>query len=129
MNETVLELGEAYLDALNRKDLAKIMFLVHPDIHFKMPMTEVSNREGFMMAVRRMLANLRDLQVLSKFSSGNQAMFLYEAHFNEPVGTVKVAELMTVQDDKIRDMEVIFDARPFEKVYGTTTPSELKKAA
>jgi hypothetical protein len=121
-----LELGEAYLDALNHKDITKITSLAHPQIHFKMPLTEVFSRDGFIMAVRRMLANLKDLQILSKFSSGNQAMFIYEAHFNEPVGTVKVASLMTVESDKIHEMEVIFDARPFEKVYGTT---EMKKAA
>ena len=121
-----LELGETYLNALNHKDIAKITSLAHSHIHFKMPLTEVFSRDGFIMAVRRMLANLKDLQILSKFSSDNEAMFIYEAHFNEPVGTVKAASLMTVENDKIHEMEVIFDARPFEKVYGTT---EMKKAA
>jgi hypothetical protein len=121
-----LEIGEAYLNALNNKDMAKIMSLADGEIHFKMPLTEVSDRAGFLAAVRRMLANLNELQILSKFSSGNQAMFVYEAHFNEPVGTVKAASLMTIVGDKIRDMEVIFDARPFDKVYGAP---ELKKAA
>ena len=73
-----------------------------------------------------MLANLKELRILSRFSSGNEAMFLYEAHFNEPVGTVKAASLMTIEKDKIRDIEVIFDARPFDRVYGT---SEFRKAA
>lgn len=121
-----LEIGEAYLNALDKKDISKITSLADAGIHFKMPLTEVRERDSFMMAVRRMLANLKEIQVLSKFSSGNEAMFVYEAHFNEPVGTVKTASLMTVEGDKIREMEVIFDARPFEKVYGTT---ELRKAA
>lgn len=121
-----LEIGEAYLNALNYKDIPKITSLAHAEIHFKMPLAEVFNRDGFLMAVRRMLANVKEIQILSKFSSGSQAMFLYEAHFNEPVGTVKAASLMTIEGDKIREMEAIFDARPFDKVYGTT---ELKKAA
>jgi hypothetical protein len=121
-----LEIGEAYLNALNNKDMAKILSLADVDIHFKMPLTEVSDRAGVLAAVRRMLANLNELQILSRFSSGNQAIFVYEAHFNQPVGTVKAVSLMTVEGDKIRDMEVIFDARPFDKVYGAP---ELKKAA
>jgi hypothetical protein len=121
-----LEIGEAYLNALNAQDIAKITLLADPEIHFKMPFTEVSNRDAFLAAVRRMLANLNELEVLSKFSSGNQAMFLYETRFNEPVGTVRAASLMTIEKEKIREMEVIFDARPFDKVYGST---ELKKAA
>jgi hypothetical protein len=96
------------------------------EIHFKMPLTEVFEQGTFLAAVRRMLANLNELQILSKFSSDNQAMFVYEAHFNQPVGNVKAASLMTIVGDKIRDMEVIFDARPFDKVYGAP---ELKKAA
>jgi len=127
MNTNILEIGEAYLNALNQKDIPKITSLVDPAIHFKMPLTEVFERGGFLMAVRRMLANLRDLEILSKFSSGNKAMFLYETHFNQPVGTVKAASLMTFVGDKIKDIEVLFDARPFEKVYGTQP--ELTKAA
>jgi hypothetical protein len=127
MNANILEIGEAYLNALNEKDIPKITSLVDPAIHFKMPLTEVFNRDGFLMAVRRMLANLNDLEILSRFSSGNQAMFMYETHFNQPVGTVKAASLMTFIGDKIKEIEVLFDARPFEKVYGTQT--ELKKAA
>jgi hypothetical protein len=121
-----LEIGEAYLNALNAKDIAKITSLVDEQIHFKMPFAEAYKRDGFLMAVRRMLANLKELRILSKFSSDNQAMFLYETHFNEPVGMVKAASLMTIENDKIREIEVIFDARPFDRVYGT---SELKKAA
>jgi hypothetical protein len=120
-----LEIGEAYLNALNAQDIAKITLLADEQIHFKMPFVDAYKRDGFLMAVRRMLANLKDLNILSKFSSGNQAMFLYEAHFNQPVGTIKAASLMTIEGEKIREMEVIFDARPFDKVYGT----ELKKAA
>ena len=121
-----LEIGEAYLNALNDKDIAKITSLADAEIHFKMPFAEASRRDGFLMAVRQMLANLKELRILSRFSSGNLAMFLYEAHFNEPVGMVKAASLMTIEKDKIRDIEVIFDARPFDRVYGT---SEFKKAA
>jgi hypothetical protein len=124
-----MEIGEAYLNALNAKDIAKITSLAAAEIHFKMPFVEVFSRDGFLMAVRRMLANLNELRILSKFSSGSQAMFLYEAQFNEPVGMVKAASLMTIENDKIREVEIIFDARPFEKVYGTTELKELKKAA
>lgn len=126
MNANVLEIGEAYLNALGNRDIPKITSLVDPNIWFKMPMTEVFNRDAFIMAVRRMLANLRELHILHKFSLDNHAMFVYEAVFNEPVGVVKAASLMTIEGDKIKEMEVIYDARPFERIYAKT---ELKQAA
>ena len=79
------------------------------------------------MAIRRMQANLRELYILRRFSTGNEALFLYEVTFNEPVGVVKTASLMTVEGDKIKEMEVIFDARPFERIYAKAEP--LQKAA
>jgi hypothetical protein len=121
-----LEIGEAYLNALNNKDIAKITSLADAEIHFKMPFAEAYKRDGFLMAVRRMLTNLKEVQILSGFSSGKEAMFLYEAQFNEPVGMVKAASLMTIENDQIREMEVIFDARAFDKVNVT---SEFRKAA
>lgn len=126
MSVNAMEIGEAYLNALGKRDIAKITSMVDPAIWLKMPMAEVFNQNDFIMAVRRMLANLRELHILSKFSSGNQAMFLYEITFNDPVGVVRTASLMTMEGDKIKEMEVIFDARPFERIYAK---SELKKAA
>ena len=121
-----MEIGEAYLNALGKRDIPKITSLVDEAIWLKMPMTEVFNRNDFIMAVRRMLANLRELNILQKFSSDNHAMFLYEITFNDPVGIVKAASLMTIEGDKIKEMEVIYDARPFERIYAKT---ELKQAA
>ena len=127
MNTNVLEIGEAYLNALGARDINKITSLVDPAIWFKMPMTEGFNRNDFIMAIRRMQANLRELYILRRFSTGNEALFLYEVTFNEPVGVVKTASLMTVEGDKIKEMEVIFDARPFERIYAKAEP--LQKAA
>ncbi len=127
MNAKVLEIGEAYLNALDRKDISKITSLVDPNIHLKMPMGEFSNRNDFLMAVRRMLANSNGVHIIAKFASENQGMFIYEVYFNEPVGTVKTASLMTVEGDQIKSIEVFFDARPFERVY--SAPGALKRAA
>ena len=120
-------MGEAYLNALDQKDLAKITSLVDPGIHCKTPLAEVFDRDAFIMSMRRMLANLKGVHLIAKFSSGGQATFIYEVIFNEPVGTIKAASLMTLEGDKIKDMEIFFDARPFERVYGTQP--EFKKAA
>jgi hypothetical protein len=130
MSTNVLELGEAYFDALNQKDISRISALVDPAIKFKMPLGEYLNRENFLSAVQRMLISSRTVRLKSKFASDNQGMFIYEIQFNDPVGTVKAASLMTVEGDKIKEIEVFFDARPFEKLAGPSSPpAGLKKAA
>ena len=127
MNANVLEIGEAYLKALDRKDVQTIISLVDLDIRFKTPVEESFTRDDFIMSVRRMLINLRGVHITAKFSSGEQAIFTYEMNFNEPVGIVKTASIMAFAGDKIKDIEVFFDARPFERVYGAFV--EMKMAA
>ena len=115
MNANILELGEAFLNAFNEKDISKITAMVHPEIRFKSPLNEASNREGYLAVVRRLLANIKGLRIKSKFASGNQAMFAYDLNFNEPIGLVGSALLMTFEGDQIKDLEVFYDARRFEK--------------
>lgn len=126
----VLELGEAYYKALDQKDIPRISSLVDPALKFKMPIGEYSNRNDFLSAVQRMLRKSRGVRVKSKFASGNHGMFIYEIQFNDPVGKVKAASLMTVEGGTIKEIEVFFDSRPFEKLaVPAPPPAEIKKAA
>ena len=126
MNANILELGEAFLNAFDEKDISKITEMVHPEIRLRSPMNEASNRESYLAVVRRLLANIKGLRIRSKFASGNQAMFTYDIDYNEPIGLVTAAILMTLEGDQIKDLEVFYDARPFEKV---SAPPGFKLAA
>ena len=116
MNANILELGEAFLNAFNEKDISRITAMVHPEIRLRSPINEASNRESYLAVVRRLLVNIKGLRIRSKFASGNQAVFTYDMNYNEPIGLVPAALLMTFEGDKIKDLEVYYDARPFEKV-------------
>ena len=115
MNANTLELAEAFMNAFNEKDISRITAMVHPEIRFKSPINEASNRESYLPVVRRLLANIKGLRIKSKFASGNQAMFTYELNFNEPVGIVSSAILITFEGDQVKGLEVFYDARRFEK--------------
>ena len=130
MSANVLDLGEAYYQALDQKDISRIASLVDPAIKFKMPLGEHTNRDDLIIAIHHMIGNVRGVRLQSKFASGNQGMFIYEIQFKDPVGKVKAASLMTVEGDKIKEIEVFFDSRPFEKLaLPAPPPAEIKKAA
>lgn len=115
MKTNILEKGEAYLKALNDKNLEAIGTYVHPELKFKTPLSEISNRHDFLVATRQVVAHTKGLRVKSKFASDNQAMFIYDLIFEEPIGATRTANLMTFVDDKIKEIELFFDARPFDK--------------
>jgi hypothetical protein len=59
MEGRTLKIGEAYLKALNEKDLEKLESYLHPALKFKTPLAEVSNRNEFFSAIQRLFANMR----------------------------------------------------------------------
>jgi len=108
-----LAIAESYIDAWSRKDVDAIAKLIHPQIHLKSPMTELSGREPFLEAVRKTLEPLEKVNVRAKFASGSQAILVYDLQMTE-VGLVRNANLMLMEDNLVRSVELFFDASPFK---------------
>jgi hypothetical protein len=104
----------AYLDAWSRKDLDGIAVHLHPDVHFKGPMQELNGRDAVLASSRRIFPLLERLEVRARFVSGDRAMFAYDFVCRDPIGVCRTAELVGFQDGLIRNIELFFDARPFE---------------
>jgi hypothetical protein len=104
----------AYLDAWSRKDLDGIAVHLHPDVHFKGPMQELNGREAVLASSKRIFPLLERLEVRAQLISDDRAMFAYDFVCRDPIGVCRTAELVRFQDGLIRDIELFFDARPFE---------------
>jgi hypothetical protein len=116
MNANSMAIGESYMAAWQEKDIREIARHLHPEVHFKGPMAEVTGREAVVGSAQRMFPILKEINIRSKFASGNQAIFTYDFVCADPVGTCRTAELMTFEDGQIKSIELFFDARPFEKL-------------
>jgi len=116
MNEKNLTTVEAYYKALNNKDLAAIAPCLHPDIKFLGSMASIAGKEEVLEAVKWLLPLFRDLTIRAKFASENQVMVAYDLNCHEPVGVIRVAALISLEEDNlISGIELFFDPRPFEK--------------
>jgi ketosteroid isomerase-like protein len=103
-----------YLDAWSHKDLDRIAAHLHPDVHFKGPMQETNGREAILEGAKRVFPLLERFEVRARFVSGDHAMFAYDFVCRDPIGVCRTAELVRLQDGLIRDIELFYDARPFE---------------
>ena len=103
-----------YLNAWSHKDLNGIAAHLHPEVHFKGPMQELNGRDAVLAASKAIFPLLERLDVRTQFVSGERAMFAYDFVCREPIGLCRTAELVRFQDGLIRDIELFFDARPFE---------------
>lgn len=110
----IAKAATAYLDAWTRKDLDGIGAHLHPQVHFKAPMQELTGREQVLAAAARMFPLLERLDMRAQFFSADAAMVCYDFVCREPIGVSRTAEWMRFDGMLIREIELFFDARPFE---------------
>lgn len=112
--KSTADAATAYLDAWARKDLNGIAARLHPEVHFRAPMQEVAGRDNVLGAAERVFPLLERLEKRAQFVSENAAMFCYDFVCREPIGTSRTAEWIRFEGGLIREIELFFDARPFE---------------
>jgi len=112
---TSIEAASAnYLDAWARKDLDGIAARLHPDVRFRGPMQELNGRDAFLASTARVFPLLERFETRARFVSDDHAMFAYDFICRGPIGVCRTAELVRFEDGLIREIELFFDARPFE---------------
>lgn len=106
-------IARAYLEALERKDYQAMRGLVHDDLSFRGPMTAVSNANDFIKAVS-MLESITDrVEIRKMIAEGGEVCALYDFVTTVPIGTARMAECYTIEEGKIRAIELYFDPRPW----------------
>jgi len=109
------EIAQEYLAALKHKDPDVIARLIHPDVHLKSPVADLNGSGASLTMCEKIFPQLEDVILRAKFASETQAMLVYDFVLKEPIGTTRTANLMTFEGELIRSVELLFDARPFEK--------------
>lgn len=114
MTTSIQSQANSYIDAWARKDLNAIEAHLHPQVHFKGPMQELQGRDAVLAATKQIFPLLQRMDIRARFVDGARAMFAYDFVCGEPIGVCRTAELVQFDGTLIRDIELYFDARPFE---------------
>jgi ketosteroid isomerase-like protein len=113
--ESNVDRAVAYYHAMDRKDLAAMSRLLHPDVQVVSPLDNLTGREPVLQAAERFLPAVKNIEVRAHFGSADQAMLAYDMVFNEPLGVCRTAAFLTIKHGLIVRNELFFDARPFER--------------
>ena len=105
----------AYYEAMNNKDLSTMAQYLHPEIQFVGPMAEMKGKETILGALGQILALFKTLKIRTKLANDNDVMVVYDLDCPFPIGLLRIAALLTFENDLIARLELFFDARPFEK--------------
>src|ERR1700679_2556579 len=128
MSQENLKIAEAYLDAMDRRNLADLAKNLHPQLSFKSPMASSNTREGFLEISKKLFTLLKKVELKAKFEHQNQTLLIYDMVFPEPLGHTRSFNWMAFEPaenlrpgewGKIKAIEILYDPRPFEKFFAS----------
>lgn len=105
----------AYYTAMGEKNFLVMEQYLHPDVRFRSPLAEVNGREAVLEAAKKFVSLVKTLTIRAKFGAGDQAIVILDTDCAAPIGKFPTASLLTFQEGLIAKIELILDARPFEK--------------
>jgi SnoaL-like domain len=110
-----LDTAVEYYNAMSEKNPADIERCLHPEVRLVSPLAVVTGKEAVAEAAKHLMGFFNKLTVRNKFGAGNHAMVAYDLDCPAPLGLVRAAALLTFKEGLISEIELYYDARPFEK--------------
>jgi len=115
MNTNTAALAYAYYSAMSKKNIAELENYLYPQVQLSSPVTQFTGKIAVLDAIKKFTDFFTSLTIRAHFGSGDQAVVVYDVEFAAPSGKVRSVAFMTFQDGLIATIELIFDARPFDK--------------
>lgn len=104
-----------YYAAMANKNVAEVGLYLHPAVHFKSPLNELSGKEAVLSAVTTFMTYFKALTVRAVFEDGPQAVVIYDLDFPLPLGKQSSAAYLRIDNGLIVSIELLFDARSYVK--------------
>jgi ketosteroid isomerase-like protein len=109
---TAHELVTAYYEAWTRGtfDEDRLRAILAEDLVFEGPLAgHRVGAEGFIRGVRDVSNALKDFRLIHRLENGDQVAVLYDCDLARPAGTHRFAEFFSIQDGRIRAINLLYD--------------------
>ena len=111
---------EQFQTAMANGDAAAARRLMHDDFKFVGPLDTFDRPEPYLQALSRLGPMIERVDVLREFADGHEVARFCHLHFKPPMPVSFVAEWYHVRGDKIAEIKIAFDARPFGALASST---------
>jgi hypothetical protein len=105
-----------YLDAVGKKELARLDGLLAPDLAFRGPSSTRSTARDFVGALERIGAIHVRTDIKRVFVDGNDVCVIYDFVTDTPAGAVPTVEWLRVEGGRIRAIDLYYDRVPWKLV-------------
>lgn len=113
MEKNNLERAEEYYTLVGEKNLEGIKKYLDDDVEFYGPLATLKGKKAIIEANSNFMKMFHSLKIRSKFSSGNQAMIVYDVDVPGIAKNFPGASLLTFRDGLIVKIELFYDGSPF----------------
>jgi len=103
----------AYVDGWKRKDAKAIAELLAPEVSFIGPTAGHKGRDAVLASFQPLFPILSEVVLRNLFVEAEEAVLVYDFVFVEPIGSIRMAELIGFEDGRAKRIEMFFDPQPF----------------
>ena len=107
-----LHIVQGYREAVGKGDFAQARKMVHDDLSFCGPIDRFASPEPLFEALKALSPIVDRVADRKTFVDGDDVCVLYDM-VTKKSGTELIVEWFKVRGDKISEIRVVFDARPF----------------
>ncbi|WP_295119394.1 nuclear transport factor 2 family protein [uncultured Leifsonia sp.] len=108
-------IARRYIEAVGAHDLETVGGILAPELSAIFAGTTLG-RDEWLAALKRLLPALTRNEIREVFADGDRACVVYDFVTDTPAGAVPCVELVTVEDEAITRIELIFDRVAFAPV-------------
>jgi len=111
------EIVGKYQQAMGKGDSAAARKLLDDNLSFHGPIETFSSPEPYLESVKKLHHIIERIDVKKTFADGDDVCVLYDMVTKTPPGTAFICEWYHVKGEKITQIRVVFDARPFAAMF------------
>lgn len=108
--ETTRKIIEGYTGAWSSGDLEAARFYLADDLQFRGSVDNFNDADSLIRALSVFLPILKSINMISTFYHEDEAIQMYDCVTDSPAGTIRTVEYFKLEDGKIKEIKLIFDA-------------------
>jgi ketosteroid isomerase-like protein len=98
-------------------DPAHLLAVLHPDVLFEAPLVgQRRGAEALVPGVQRFATSVTSFRMIQELCVGNEMAVLYDCSLTRPAGTHRFAEFFRVENGRITELRLLFDATEYRKL-------------
>jgi SnoaL-like protein len=108
---------ERFFAAQVANDKDAMLALMAPNLEYANVLNSYASAEAFLGPLMGFNKLLRGIAIVQCIVDGNRAAVLYDCDIPPPIGTLRTAWFVSVENGKLRTIQSIFDATEIRKMF------------